>query len=166
MSWFSDEHKKLYSQALGALYEDVKSGSGILIDTSSKLLSTGYEKIKESVTYLDKKYNTSDLSDDNNVSDNMNDENINRTDEQSMSEFDMSEDTDEYLITVGRNYPDILIKLHKKLTHIIRIWIIDKDGTHKPVRGKIESYSYISEIIHKSYSYVFIHSCDIVSIRF
>lgn len=152
MSWFSDEHKKIYSQAWGALYEDVKSGSSVLMNNTTKILSTGYEKIKEGVTYLDKKYNTNDHTPSGNPSsvNNLNKHSENNMDD---SEVDISEDTDDYLVEIGKMTPDILIKLHKTHSNIIRIWIIEKDGTHKPVKGKIDSYPYISTLIHRWFVY-------------
>lgn len=137
MSWFSDEHKNLYSQALSALYDDVKIISTNAIDTSGKLMHTGYEKIKETVNYIDKKYHQ-DSSDDNDNS-------------ESDNEIDITDDTDDYILEVGKMFPDILIKLGKN--RISKIWIIENDGTLKPVRGKIDSYEYISVLIHRWFVY-------------
>ena len=155
MSWFSDEHKRLYSQALGALYEDVKTGTSALVDTTGKLVSTGYEKIKEGVVYLDKKYNTAPDQPNNTNKNKRVDETVNDSANESVneSEIDMSEDTDEYILNVGKVYPDILIKLSKRHTNIIRIFIIEANGTHRPVKGKIESYPYISQLIHQWFVY-------------
>jgi hypothetical protein len=145
MSWFSDEHKKIYSQALGALYEDVKSCTNAVVDGTGKLISTSYEKIRDGVIYLDKKYNTEDLEEtSNNQVKNINDSDI---------DIDISEDTDDYIVEMGKMFPDILIKLNKNHTYIAKIWVIENNGTLKPVRGKIESYQYINKLIHKWFAY-------------
>jgi len=156
MSWFSDEHKKLYTQALGALYEDVKSGANAIVDGTGKLITSGYGKIRDGVVYLDKKYNTeytdkkcnSEDIDKNVVVDSKKIINENET-----SEIDISEDTDDYLLEIGKTCPDVLVKLNRDYNHIVKVWVIEKDGTFKPVRGKIESYQYISKLIYKWFIY-------------
>ena len=144
MSWFSDEHKNIYSQAFGALYDDVKNGTSSLMDTTGKLLSTGYEKIKETVNNIDDNNNTPCPTVDECVA----------SDECEMTEIDMTEDTtDEYLLELEKMYPDVLIKLNKTYTNIIKIWIVENNNKLKQVRGKIESYPYINKIIHKWFIY-------------
>ncbi len=148
MSWFSDEHKKLYTQALGALYEDVKSGASALVDGSGKLIINGYGKIRDGVVYLDKKYNSEDTNKKVTI-----DSPKKNTTENDTSEIDISEDIDDYLIEIGNTCPDVLVRLNKDHNHIMKIWVIEDNGILKPVRGKIESYQYISKLIHKWFIY-------------
>ena len=154
MSWFSDEHKKIYSKALGALYEDVKSVSSSLIDKTGKVIVVGYNKIKESADYLDKRYHEVDQSemDESDVSEP--NEPSEPIDPSEPSEIDQSEETDESLVEMGKIYPDILVKLHRNHNNIIRIWIIDTNGDKKKITGKISSYPYVDQIIHKWFEYI------------
>jgi len=140
MSWFSDDHKNLYSKALSALYDDVKTASNSLIDTTGNVLILGYNKIKTTADYLDKKY--SEINDD---------EETDNTEE--TSDIDNTEETDEYISNMNRAYSDILIKLNKNHSNINKIWIIDGNGDKTQVKGKIESYPCVSIIIHQWFEY-------------
>ena len=55
MSWISEDHKKIYKNALNAIYQDVSNLSSNLINYSGKTINSGYEKVKETVEYLDKR---------------------------------------------------------------------------------------------------------------
>ncbi len=146
MSWISKEHKKLYSNAFSALYEDVKTASGSLMDTTGKLLTTGYEKVKETAEYVDKKIHNND-SNENIDSDNI------EGDNDDTDVFGESDDTDDYLVQMGKIYPDVLIKLNRKNNNLSKIWVIDNEGNKKRITGKIASYDYINTIIHRWFRY-------------
>ena len=47
MNWIPIKHKDLYYKAAGALYEDAKTLSSSLLDTTGKVISNGYEIVKE-----------------------------------------------------------------------------------------------------------------------
>ena len=154
MSWFSDEHQMLYSKALGALYEDVKSASSSLMDTTGKVLSSGYEKIREGADYLDRRYYKVPPENDNNGDNERIGNPYYEYSTEEPSEIDLSDDTDNYLVEMGKTYPDILVKLNKNNSSINRIWVIDEEGNKKQVRGKIASYEYVNKIIHQWFEYV------------
>lgn len=135
MSWFSDKNKKLYSDALNALYNDSKTLSVAALNKTKSVIFSSYDKVKETVEYLDKKYH-----EDPNVVDPINND----------LSFDQSnQDTDEYVIVMESVKPDILIKLKP---HISKIWII-VDGIKTSVSGKITSYPYINTIINQWFEY-------------
>ena len=146
--WFSDDHKNLYSRALGALYDDVKNASSSLMDTTSKVLVSGYEKIKTTADYLDKRYH--DDGSNNTNSNNTNFKSDYSTEEP--SDIDNSEDTEDYIIEMGKIYPDILIKLNKNHFNINKIWVLS-ERRRILVRGKIASYPYVNNIIHEWFEY-------------
>lgn len=123
MSWISENHKKIYSQAFSMLCEDVKTTSSNLVNGGQKLITTGYNKIK-------KYYN--DDSEDN--------------------ELDNDNSTDDALLEMGDFYPDILVSVNKG-KYISKICVIDDTGHKRPVKGKILSYKYIDDIIHKWFNY-------------
>ncbi len=153
MSWFPDEHKKLYLKALGTLYEDVKDGTSVLIDTTGKVLSSGYEKIREGADYLDRRYYK--VPPANKYEEKESTENpYYEYSTEEPSEIDLSDDTDNYLVEMGKTYPDILVKLNKNNSSINRIWVIDEEGNKKQIRGKIASYEYVNNIIHRWFEYV------------
>lgn len=155
MSWFSEERKKLYSKALGALYEDVKTASSSLLDTTGKVIVTGYEKIKEGADYLDRRYH--DVPDYPESHNNNNHHPNNYYDEQpdisETDDIDGSDDTDDYLVEMGTIYPDILIRLNRNHYNISKIWVLDNDGNRTRIRGKIASYAYVDNIIHRWFEY-------------
>ena len=66
MSWISKEHKILYSKAIDALCNDLKSGSSSLIDETGKVLSAGYDKVKNGINYINKQIRDNN-GDNNNV---------------------------------------------------------------------------------------------------
>ena len=166
MSWISKEHQSLYSKAFTAFYDDVKTASNSLIDKTGKILSTGYDKVKEGADYVDKKWHKDDSSDDNsshrknNKPDKTNNP-VYYSVEDSDAEIDNSDDTDDYLVQMGEIFPDILIKLNSKNNNLCRIWIIDGEGNRKRVNGKIASYDYINKIIHKWFTYEKIKESDL-----
>ena len=156
MSWFSDEHKTLYSKALGALYDDVKDGASVLIDTTGKLVSTGYKRVREGADYLDRRYHDvppGNKNNDNNGDDGRPENPYYEYSTEEPSEIDLSDDTDNYLVEMGKTYPDILVNINRNHSSIIRIWVIDEEGNKKQVRGKIASYSYVNKIIHRWFEY-------------
>lgn len=124
MSWVSDEHKKLYSSALSALYSDVKGITNSIINTTANYVSN--------IIPNDSNSNSNSIN---------------------ISDVDMSGiEIDENLIEIGKSFPNVLIKLHKNEAHIVKIYIID-DSELKPIKGKIDSYPYISKIIHEWFIY-------------
>ena len=52
MSWISKEHKILYSKTLNALYTDLSNGTGNVVEETGKLISTGYGKLKDGISYI------------------------------------------------------------------------------------------------------------------
>lgn len=136
MSWISKEHKILYSNAFNALVKDVKAASTSLLNTTGEILTNGYEKIKES-EYIGNYYKTDKNSDNKN-----NDEEENK-------------DQDEQIenIIIDEKYPDVLVEFNRKYNNISKIWIFDNKRNKIRVSGKISSYQYINEIIHKWFIY-------------
>jgi hypothetical protein len=143
MNWFSDEHKNIYSKAFSALCEDVKHASGSVWENTKTAVSVGYEKIKEGADYIDRKYH--DVSEET-------DDKYN-SDEDTSEYNECTEETDEYIKEIGKVYPDVLVKLHRRNSSVVKIWILDNDGNRKLVRGKIASYEYINNIIHTWFTY-------------
>ncbi len=170
MSWFSEDHKKLYFKALGALYDDVKTVSSSLMDTTGKVLVSGYEKIKTTADYLDKRYHNVETEMDNPLNpltnplnpltSNQNTPNpyINFSYDYSTeepSDMDNSDETSEindYIVEMGKISPDVLIKLNKNHSNINKMWVLN-DGERILVRGKIASYPYVNTIIHEWFEY-------------
>jgi len=151
MSWFSEEHKKIYSQAWSAFYDDLKSASNSIISTTGKYVNTGYEKIVEGANYLDKKYNTSSPDNNNNNEHNDHEHNISNISE--ISDINLS-NIDDYdtMDHIDMIYPDVLIKLHKTLRNITKIFVL-KDGKMELLKGKIDSYKYVAKIIRQWFIY-------------
>ena len=160
MSWLSSKisktHRDIYSKAFNALYEDAKSASSSLLETTGTLLSTGYEKVKDGVVYLDKKYHDPDS--DLNTND-MNTSDISDLNTSDISDYDTS-DSDIYyekepvdLMEQHTIYPDILVKLNKKHRNLSKIWILEDSNTKTLVKGPIAGYPYVNTIIHKWFEY-------------
>jgi len=147
MSWISKEHKTIYFKAFSALYKDIKTASGSLIDTTGNLLSAGYEKVRDGAEYIDKK-----LHEDDDSFEGVNNP-IYESRDDSDYEIDNSDDTDDCLVQMGKIYPDVLINLNSKHNNLNRIWIIDGAGNHKRIKGKIASYEYVNTIIHNWFRY-------------
>lgn len=159
MSWWSSKisksHRDIYSKAFNAIYEDAKSVSSDLLETTGTLLSSGYEKVKDGVTYLDKKYHE----------DNDNPLMSGKTPEpkSDMSDINSSDTSDSDIcyenVPVSKSgsditiQPDVLVKLNKKNRYLSKIWIMD-DPYHKTlVKGPIAGYPYVNTIIHRWFEY-------------
>lgn len=172
MSWFSNKNKEIYSNAWNAICEDTKTIAMTTIAATRKLATTGYNRIAEGITHLDKSYNTGttdNIVNDNivntnhnqndnqtgdqtdNQNDNQNDININSSD--SFSFIDNSSDLNN-IIDHSKNdiNPNVIIELSAKM-YIKRIYIIDEMGDKIRIKGKIASYSYIDGIVHKWFNY-------------
>lgn len=150
MDWIPIKHKDLYYKAAGALYEDAKTLSASLLDTTGKVISNGYEIVKENVNYIDKKWHESDESESKNplLSDSDNYES-----EDYESDTYLIDETDESLVSMGRVYPDILIELYPEKKYLSKIYVMDNEGNKNRITGKISSYDYIDKIINQWFVY-------------
>jgi len=135
MNWISDEHKRLYSQAFSALYQDVKTSSLSIINKSKTLINDGYETAKK--YYYDMSDDDYDSNNDNSINDISNNDNF----------------IDDKLVEMGDFYPDVLVILHREKHYLCKIYVIDDKGHKIPIKGKIHSYKYIHNIIDKWFIY-------------
>lgn len=148
MSWFSDKNNKLYKDALTALYDDSKTLSLLALDKTKTIIVSSYDKVKDGINYLDKKYhedssNNEDSSDSNNEDSSDNEDYFNSSNQS-------NQDTDEYIFKMEPSKPNILIKLKPYIT---KIWVIDEEGNKRSVKGKISSYPYVNNIINQWFEY-------------
>jgi len=133
MSWISEEHKKLYSLAANAFYQDMKTTSVNVFSETTSLLTKGYQKVR---SYYQEDSNSD--NDDDQINNNGND-----------LESDNDSDSDG---NHDGNYPNVLITLDKNKHYIRKIYII-KNGQKEIVSGKISSHKFINDIIHKWFRY-------------
>jgi len=148
MSWIPDKHRKLYTAAASAMYIDLKTATKNIVEKTSDLIATGYEKIKD-------KYNNNNVSTNNINSDNLSDDNI----DIDISENISNEYNDDPIVIFTNNQirsrpdSDVLIKINKKHKNITKIWSIDSNGIKTQIKGKISSYEHINNIIHEWFVY-------------
>lgn len=139
MSWISDEHKRLYSQAFSAFCKDAKTTSLSVIDKTKTIVISGYEIAKKIL----EDPHTPDTCDDHEDFDN------NSVDDNFVNDK---------IAEMGDFYPDVLISLHREKHYLCKIYVIDDNGHKLPIKGKISSYKYIQDIIDKWFIYQKIES--------
>ena len=140
----SDEHKKIYTDAINALSQDIKIISSRLIDRTGNVLAVGYDATIDLIgsipaawitPFKTRFWKSQETIPINGGSENADGEDI----------FDLSDEIDATLLTVST--PDILVILRKK--YISRVYVFDECGSKKLVKGKIIEYPYINEAIHE-----------------
>lgn len=153
MSWIPDEHKRLYSQAFSALYQDVKATSSSIINKSKELAVNGYETIKKYYHDDPNGYDDwncdSDSADPNVYDDSWNyvNTNLDNNSADDNSNFNIK------IAEMGDFYPDVLVILHREKHYLCKIYVIDDKGHKISIKGRISSYRYIHNIINKWFIY-------------
>ena len=128
MSWIPESNKNIYKQAFNALCTDASEVGKKLYNTTSNLVISGYNTVKDKIDELDKEYNLSDSSD----------------------EEDSSNESEEYLDS--NNLDDILIRLDVEKNYIKKVYRVS-NGEIKCIKGKLSSYVDTNQIISKWFVY-------------
>ena len=110
MNWISKEHKIIYSKTLDALCIDLSNGTNTIVEGTGNLLSVGYDKIKDGITYIGNKISDNNNSDNNTDPNNSNadNNNNNNTNDNPYYDFD-SESSD----NIDSNLDDSMYTIHE-----------------------------------------------------
>ena len=140
MNWISKEHKIIYSKTLDALCIDLSNGTNTIVEGTGNLLSVGYDKIKDGITYIGNKISDNN-SDDNDI--NSNNTNTDNTDNQMNPYYDFDSESsdnidsnlDDSMYNIrdnnhnnsndDHNSPDTLIQLSKNDNRIKKKWLLN-----------------------------------------
>ena len=152
MNWITNEHKRLYRKAASAIYQDIKTGGSSLMDTTGNIISIGSEKIKDGIEYIDQTLKDKS-SEEGSSGEGSGEEGSGEDGSDEEGSIEEGSSTDEYILSMEKDYPNVLVKLDKKHKYIKKIFIIDLEGNKKLVKGKISSYEYVDKIIHQWFIY-------------